>query len=94
MSASLASDKWIKSVLKKKHIYSCLVDIKPPILIYKKEITMKNILLAVCLTFISMCAVADDYQTKDTYGNYVNSKDSYQIKDAHGNYVNSPGCSK
>ena len=45
------------------------------------------ILIICCLTLFPLTANA--YQTKDAYGNYVDSESSYQAKDAHGNYVNS-----
>lgn len=34
----------------------------------------------------------DSYQSKDSLGNLVNSQDSYQTRDSHGNLVNSRAC--
>ena len=34
----------------------------------------------------------DSYQTKDSFGNLVNSRDSFQTRDSFGNLVNSKNC--
>ncbi len=49
---------------------------------------MKKI-LAKAILVLSMVSSLNAYQTKDAYGNYVDSNDDYQNKDAYGNYVDS-----
>jgi hypothetical protein len=42
----------------------------------------------------SACNRATGYQTKDMFGNIVNSNDCYQTKDSFGNIVQSACCGR
>ena len=52
-----------------------------------KNKLVKATIILLIIIFPAGVLTANAYQTKDAYGNYVDSESNYQTKDAFGNYV-------